>query len=190
MTKSGTTTIALLAFAAMLTASGAAAQVPGGAGPGGGAGGGRGGMGAADGRGPGIKHEAPSGNSAASIADTVQTRLSDLQEDLKLTTAQRPAWAAYSDRVLKLLADTKRANDAALRGTLTGPQRLDQITDIARNRATAIEDVAEAGKALYAALTPEQQALADSRLAIAVLPMVGVGAPARERRGDDGPRPR
>ena len=47
-------------------------------------------------------------------------------------------------------------------------QRLDHAVDVARNRLTAVEDIAAAAKKLYAGLTPEQQSIADPRLATAI----------------------
>lgn len=179
----GKAAVTALAFAAVLGAADAAAQMPGGSG----GGGSRGGMAA---RAPGGKPDAQGGVPILSVTSIVQSRLADLQEDLKLTAAQRPAWATYADRVLKLLADTTRFNEGALRGQASGPQRLDQLADAARNRATAVEDVADAGKALYALLAPEQQSIADNRLAIVLLPMVTIGSPSRDRQGDAGPPPR
>jgi hypothetical protein len=44
-------------------------------------------------------------------------------------------------------------------------QQIDRIVDAARNRLTALEDIAQAAKALYAKLAPEQQPAADPRLA-------------------------
>jgi uncharacterized protein YdeI (YjbR/CyaY-like superfamily) len=49
------------------------------------------------------------------------------------------------------------------RGSVT--QQLNRIVDTARNRLTALEDIAQAAQALYAKLTPEQQPAADPRLA-------------------------
>jgi plasmid replication initiation protein len=50
-------------------------------------------------------------------------------------------------------------------------QQLDQLTDRERNRLTAIEDIAGAGKALYATLTTEQRAIADRKLVLPVRPL-------------------
>ncbi|HYL90926.1 MAG TPA: hypothetical protein VEU32_19410 [Burkholderiales bacterium] len=44
-------------------------------------------------------------------------------------------------------------------------QKVDRIVDVARDRLTALEDIAQAAKDLYAKLTPEQQSAADPRLA-------------------------
>jgi len=53
-------------------------------------------------------------------------------------------------------------------------QRLDRTVDLARNRLTAVEDIALAAKSLYAMLTEEQQKIADPRLAnIISLPLTG-----------------
>ena len=51
---------------------------------------------------------------------------------------------------------------------------LDGLGDIARDRLTAIEDIVDAGKALYAMLTPAQQSVADRRMAVPVMALVGV----------------
>jgi len=46
--------------------------------------------------------------------------------------------------------------------------------DTLRNRVTAFEDIAEAGKALYAQLTPAQREIADRRLARVMISLVDV----------------
>jgi plasmid replication initiation protein len=48
---------------------------------------------------------------------------------------------------------------------------LDQLRDRERNRLTAIEDIADAGKALYATLTTEQRAIADRKLVLPIRPV-------------------
>jgi hypothetical protein len=57
---------------------------------------------------------------------------------------------------------------------MTAPQRLDRLSDIARDRLTAIEDIVDAGKQLYATLTPGQQTVADRRMAVPVMALAGV----------------
>ncbi len=116
-------------------------------------------------------------------------RLQLLSEDLKLTSVQQPLWDAYADKVSALAADISRER-GRLQATLQlkALQRIDQSVDVARNRLTALEDIASAAKALYGRLTPEQQSLADARLAT-TLPtntVAGVGgAPEAKAR----PRP-
>lgn len=186
MTNIGRAWRVCFAIGALVASAGVAAQYPGGgAGPGG-AGGvrqGQGGFGARGG-----SPDRAVGQPSPAVSELVQFRLSDLREDLKLTAAQMPAWSAYADKVLKLLADVTRA-DNRLTGELTAPQRLDRLADVARNRSTAIEEIVDAGKALYAQLAPEQRAIADARLALPVQPMLSsTGAvPGFERRGSPAP---
>ncbi len=170
------TGMALAAIGALIVSVGAAAQYPGGE-----PGGGRGGKGGFGGRGNAADRSAD--HPSLALADVVHTRLDDLREDLKLAPAQRAAWSAYADKVLRLLADVTRTDRDPMREQMSAPQRLDRLSDIARDRATAIEDVADAGKALYAVLTPEQRVIADAKLAIAVLPLTGNGAQVFDRRG-------
>jgi hypothetical protein len=172
--------LAALTVAIAIAATATSAQSPGGgAGPGRGGGFGSG----ARGGGPMEMAAGPS-----SVAEIVTLRLTTLEEDLRLTPAQRPAWNAYSNRVTRLLSDTARTGETTLTGDLTGPQRLDRLADVARNRLTAIEDIVEAGKVLYGVLTPEQKAIADNRLATTVLPMLSGGAGVSGGRGPRPPR--
>jgi hypothetical protein len=63
-------------------------------------------------------------------------------------------------------------------------QRIDRAVDMARDRLTAIEDIALAAKSLYARLTPEQQQVADPRLAnIIALPLAAGAFRAGPDRG-------
>jgi Spy/CpxP family protein refolding chaperone len=114
-----------------------------------------------------------------------EVTLHEFQEDLKLTAAQEPAWAAYVEKVRALQGDITRERRQTLQlGVL---QRIDHAVDVARDRLTAVEDIALAAKALYGRLTPEQQAVADPRLAnIITMPLTGTPAVASDRA----PRPR
>ena len=51
----------------------------------------------------------------------------------------------------------------------------DRAVDSARNRLTALEDIAAAAKALYAGFTPSQQSVADPTLATIVTLVTGGG---------------
>jgi len=75
---------------------------------------------------------------------------------------------------MRLAEDAQRSSRTALTGDMPAPQRLDRLADIARDRLTAIEDIVDAGKQLYAVLTPGQQGVADRRIAVPVMVIVGV----------------
>lgn len=115
----------------------------------------------------------------ASLAGQVQQNLSRLEEDLHINAGQQKLWDAYATRVVRLADDVSRARFATrdLEGTaITAPELFDRINQTAQNRMTAIEDIVEAGRALYGKLTAEQQKLADRRLALIALSLVS-GAP-------------
>ena len=96
--------------------------------------------------------------------NTLEVTVHELQEDLKLTAEQEPLWQAYVDKVRALGNDVARERGRRP-AQANVPQQIDRILDAARNRLTALEDIAQAPKALYAKLSPEQQPAADPRLA-------------------------
>ncbi len=175
----------VLATAALAISGAACGQMPGGAGAGRGARGG-------DSSRMGINRPAEQDvNPAANVLAVVQYRLDQLDLDLLLSPDQRPAWLAYRERVLRMAEDSQRAARAALGGDMPAPKRLDKLADIARDRLTAVEDIVDAGKNLYATLTPAQQIVADRRMAVPVMALAGVeptgGARAPPLRGGSEP---
>jgi hypothetical protein len=85
--------------------------------------------------------------------DRLDESLREFHDDLALGSAQQPAWDRYA---------------RALRG---------YVQDAARDRYAAMEDIAGAATALYAALDPAQQQRANPRLA-GVIEMVAGDVPA------------
>lgn len=170
--------VVLLAVTAMAAAD-AIAQSRGGA-PGGGSRGSRDGQMSWDQR--------PGGEQRPAVQEDpvrlAEYRLELLHEDLRLTPEQQTAWKGFADKVLALAADLSRER-GRIPATLqmNSMQRIDQSVDLARNRLTALEEIALAAKFLYGQLQPGQQAIADARLAT-TLPAVSAAATA----GLAGPR--
>jgi hypothetical protein len=180
-----------LVVAALLAAGNASAQL-GGANSGGGGANRGAGPGSA---GPDQSHlpppkplNMPEATVPMTLQSAVQYRLELLEEDLRVRPEQQKAWLNYRDRVLKLAEDAQRTARTAQTGDMSAPQRLDRLGDIARDRLTAIEDIVDAGKQLYAVLTPGQQGVADRRLAVPAMVLVSAepntagargGAPAK-----------
>jgi len=121
----------------------------------------------------------------ANLVELVNIRLSQLEEDLNLTAAQLAPWNTYRERVIRMLDDTRRGNRLMATET-TAPKRLDGLNDVARNRLAAVEDIVDAGKALYATLTPEQRAIADRRLALPLETLTGNDSGSEVRAGIPG----
>jgi hypothetical protein len=87
---------------------------------------------------------------APSGAELLQIQIGELDEDLKLAPDQRRAWSAYVDRLQRLGSDIARNRNAMRFPSGNASQQFDFLADALRNRLTAFEDVADAGKALYA----------------------------------------
>ena len=104
----------------------------------------------------------PGGNPTAAA----EARLAYLKSELKITSGQESAWKAFADQ-------SRQQAEAmqALRGTMQGstaataPERMELRNKVMKQRQEQMEKSTAAFKDLYAALTPEQKALADQRFA-------------------------
>ena len=154
-----------IGIAICVSVSGAWGQMPGGQG-------GRGGRGMP---GPSTEMRGPA-QIATNPDEFARAELQDFDDDLKLAPGQRAAWNAYARRVLQLADDVARNRNTLrfLKGP--APEQLDFVAQTLRNRLTAVEDIVDAGKALYAVLTPLQREIADGRLARIAIPLI---APAQ-----------
>jgi hypothetical protein len=167
--------VAAIAIAGATAALPADAQSPGGPGGGGRGGGGPGGgMG-----GPGGDPRSVTRGAAPATTGSpmVQVQLDQLEDALRLTPEQRPAWNTYADKVVRLMDDVARSRLPAPPAQIDAPAQLERLTDTARVRLAAIEEIAEAGKKLYPLLSKEQQALADRQLVSILAPALG-GSPS------------
>lgn len=144
--------------------------------PGGGMGGSRGsrsGGGRESGRGT---IQAPRPTTSGDPAELIEFRLGMLEEDLKMSPAQLRLWEPYAERMRAAVADVVRERAPAQ--SIAAPNALQQMNrtlDQARNRLTALEDVAVAAKAFYDVLSPEQKMLLDAR-SPSILPLLSGGS--------------
>ena len=102
----------------------------------------------------------------------LEVTLHELEEDLKLAPEQQPLFDAYAEALRGLGNDVARERErqrAAKAASGSLAERIEHNVDTLRNRLTAVEDIAQAAKALYARLSPEQQRVADPRLATLML---------------------
>ena len=114
-------------------------------------------------------------------ANMLEQTIEELRIDLKLLPTQVPAWESYVGKARLLAGDVarERVQTSTASTQNSALKRIDRSVDAARNRLSALEDIAEAAKALYALLTPDQLAIADPRLAALVpLPNGNFAAPA------------
>ena len=106
----------------------------------------------------------------------IEFRLGMLEEDLKMSPAQLRLWEPYAERMRAAVADIvrERAPTQSI-GAPNAMQQMNRSVDQARNRLTALEDVAVAAKAFYEVLSPEQKMLLDAR-SPSILPLLSGGS--------------
>ena len=125
----------------------------------------------------------------ARASDQAHQQLNQARTAIRITPAQGALFDTYQDRVVALLEDMSRGVPPATVGE-SAIKQIDRRVDLLRNRLAAFEDVSDAARRLYAALTPEQKETAD-RVLLGTLPALylqtspfrGDGA-VRERERD------
>jgi Spy/CpxP family protein refolding chaperone len=122
-------------------------------------------------------------------ANMLEQTIEELRIDLKLQPTQVPAWETYVGKARLLASDIARErSQTTVSLQANALKAIDRSVDAARNRLTALEDVGDAAKAFYGLLTPEQQAVADPRLA-ALMPARGDTYQAQVPRSGGQSRP-
>ena len=110
------------------------------------------------------------GPGQANPAAAVEGRLAYLKAELKITKAQEPAWKKFSDEARKQAESMQAARTAMWSGTAANAaDRAELHNQLMKSRVEQSEKTTAAFKQLYAALTPEQKALADQH------PGMGIG---------------
>jgi Spy/CpxP family protein refolding chaperone len=118
----------------------------------------------------------------ANVAENQDARLASLKAELKITSAQESAWNTYA-AAMKQQAESMQAmrNQMFAAAQSGGPEQFTQRAELMKQRAARTETMAGAIKDLYAALTPEQQALADLHFGGARVAQSGMRGPGRWR---------
>ncbi len=91
----------------------------------------------------------------------VESRLSDLKTQLKITATQEAAWQAYAGQAKQQAAGMQALRAQMNQGTATAPERMAQRTAAMQQRSSAMAAIDGAFNTLYAILTPEQKSIAD-----------------------------
>jgi Spy/CpxP family protein refolding chaperone len=137
-----------------------------------------GGMGGGPGYGMGYRGGPGYGNPAAAM----EGRLAYLKTELKITQAQEPAWKKFSDEARKQAESMQAARTAMWSSAnANAADRAELHNQLMKSRLEQSEKTAAAFKELYAALTPEQKALADEHPGMGFGPGYGGGPRGRFR---------
>ncbi len=91
-------------------------------------------------------------------------RMADLKKDLQLTPAQEAAWTQFATAMRPPASMPQRPDREAM-ARLTTPERIDQMQAMHRQRQAEMDRRAEATKAFYASLTPDQKKKFDAQTA-------------------------
>ncbi len=92
----------------------------------------------------------------------VDQRLARLKEELKIAGNQESAWTAYAEKTRRNVKEMRDQMQAAMREpAATAPERFDRHIELMRKRLVNFENMDQALKELYAALTPEQRVILD-----------------------------
>ena len=88
------------------------------------------------------------------FSEHMQQRQARLHEQLKLSTAQEPAWKAFTEKVK--FTPGERPNREELAG-LKAPERMERMAAMRKQREGRMAERVAAVKEFYATLTPGQQ---------------------------------
>ncbi len=115
----------------------------------------------------GMRHERMGKMDPARMQALLERRHAALKSQLKITAEQEAAWRTYTEAFKPgaAMANHPRPDPVEM-AKLTTPERLDKMQALRAQRmgdmSAAMEQHTQATKALYAALTPEQQKLFDA----------------------------
>jgi hypothetical protein len=122
-------------------------------------------------------------------AARAEQRLTQLKDVIKPNAQQEPLWQAFAEKSKAEAEKGYKAmrERASQDKTMTAPERMAQMQNSMKDRAASMESVNESFKRLYAALSPEQKAVADKQFGALGAPgHKGHGGPARGGPGGPG----
>ena len=94
-------------------------------------------------------------------------RMADLKKELQITPAQEGAWNQFATAMRPPASMPQRPDREAM-ARMTTPERIDQMQAMHKQRQAEMDRHAEATKAFYASLTPEQKKKFDAHTAQAM----------------------
>lgn len=128
----------------------------------------RDGMGPCGDDGPGMGMMQGDHGRGGDIGAIAEKRLTNLKAELKITAQQEPAWQAFAAKATEqakaMQAQRQQfmlARDKTAPEHVSAPDRMAQHLSQMKQHLASMEGVQATVKDLYAALTPEQRALAD-----------------------------
>jgi Spy/CpxP family protein refolding chaperone len=100
---------------------------------------------------------------SARMQERMAQRAAALKQKLLITPAQEPAWTSFTS-AMRPAARPQRPDRAAIE-RMTTPERIDQMRTLRTQRMAQMDRRADATKAFYATLSPEQKKVFDAETA-------------------------
>jgi Spy/CpxP family protein refolding chaperone len=130
--------------------------------------------------GPECDHHGKPGMKQGDMKDMsarVEQRLTKFKSELKLTAQQEPLWQAFAEKSKEAAGKGMQAMHERMKDDkpVSAPERMAQMQAMMKERLATMESVSESFNRLYAALTPEQKAVADKHFSHAGRPPDGAG---------------
>lgn len=116
--------------------------------------------GGCDGTGPMGRHAAMKFDPA----ERAEQRLDYMKYQLKITAAQEPLWNAFAEKTKARAGQGMQAMRDPADAKLPAPERMAKRHAAMEQHLAGMKEVHESFARLYAALTPEQQAIADKQM--------------------------
>lgn len=107
----------------------------------------------------------------------VGERLDYMKYQLKITAEQESLWNAFAEKMQARAGKGMQGMRAAADEKLSAPERMARMQASMEEHLAALKDTNESFSRLYAALTPEQKAIADQQAARMGMGMGGRGGP-------------
>lgn len=138
---------------------------------------------------PGMRRAAMQPGGMMDPGARVERRLAHLKGELKLTAQQEPLWQAFAEKSQAGAGKGMQAMRERMKDEkpLSAPERMAQMQGMMKERLAAMESVNESFNRLYAALTPEQQGIADRHFSAVGRHMHGPGPGGPGRQGPGAP---
>jgi len=116
-------------------------------------------------------------------AERAGKHLDYLKYQLKITPEQEPLWNAYAEKMTAEAGKGMQALRDPADDKLTAPERMAKMQSVMEERVATMRGVHDSFNRLYAALSPEQKAIADKQAA-----QMGKGGHRGPRPGGAGPQ--
>ena len=101
---------------------------------------------------------------AYSPAALAESRLNSLKAELKITAEQESVWQTFTAAAKQQSEAMQAVREKMPATSSTAAERMDQRTALTKQRASGMDSMSSALKDLYAALSPEQKAVADKSI--------------------------